>query len=144
MKLLIFLSFVSFHCFAQESEPQFGLYFGNDFKDDSVSILVNGVTIAKNIKLRSTAISPQNLIIIQDKSGLNVRPHWAKKRVFKKLPIKDSNLSLCIQMNGKWSNFKFDLRKGKYLFVGYWYFSLGWSIYKVLTINQKISGPIMM
>lgn len=146
MKVFFFFlcSFISFKCIAQDCEPEFGIYFGNDFKFDSVSILVNGITIAKNIQLRSTAISPTNLIIIQDKSGLYVRPHWDKRKVLKRIPIKNSTLILSIQMNNSWQGFKFDLKKGKYLFAEYTYFKIGWSIHKILIITQEMQGPILM
>lgn len=65
MKLAVITFFVFRFslCFAQEKRLEFAIYFGNNFNNDSVTIIANRVSIAKNIKLKETMISPQNLII---------------------------------------------------------------------------------
>jgi len=144
MQFLFLLLFFSTNCSGQESDVDFAVYFGNDFENDSVTIIANGNLLAKNIKLRATMISPQNLIIIQDKHGLTVIPYRQNKQVQKKNQIKDSILQLRVAMNNTWKNFSFDLKKGRFLYPEYKFLRIGWSTYRVLIIPQSKQGPIML
>lgn len=87
MKILLLLFFLqtAFSCCAQKNETTFEIYFGNDFINDSVTIIANGIVIAENIKLRPTMISPRNLIITQDRNNITVWP----------LPINVSGTGRC-------------------------------------------------
>lgn len=141
---LLFSLHVSFNSFAQNSEPEYAIYFGNNFRNDSVTITVNGIRIAQNIKLKSTMIDPQNLTIIQDARGITVTPHYEQKQTFKNIPIKNATLNLNMAMNNVVSGFRIDLREGKYLYPEYIFFRIGWSSVRVLTITQSQQGPLML
>jgi hypothetical protein len=146
MKFILFAFLVSFsvNCYAQKADGEFSIYFGNDFIDDSVTIIINGVQIANNIKLSATMIDPKNLIITQDKHSLSVWPHHREKQIFKKIPIKDSILNVNMQLNKVWKNFKFNLNQGRVFYPQYSILlTVGWTIFKVFTIRQSRSGPIM-
>jgi hypothetical protein len=144
MKILFFLFLfnASFHCFSQEIEPEFAVYFGNDFKNDSVTIFVNGIPIVQNIKLKPTMIDPKNLVIEQNRSGILVRPFYEKNQFFKRIQLKDSVLNLAIAMNNAWQIFKFDLKKGKHLYAEYKFIRIGWSGFRILTITQSNLAPL--
>lgn len=133
--LTIFLiAFLS--CFSQNRFPKFILAFGNDFNGDSVSIIINQIQVAKNIKLKPTVIDPQNLMIEQNNSALVVESHNQRKIKFNRIQIKDSILNLRVGMNNIWQTFNLDLRKGHALIAKYSYFKIGWSVKKFITIRQ--------
>ena len=138
MKKILVTSFliVSLSCVAQNKYPRFILAFGNDFDNDSVSIIINKIEVAKNVKLKPTMISPQNLWIEQNNSALVVMPHNQPKVKFNKIQLTDSLLLLKVGLNNIWYSFYLDLRKGKALIAKYSYFRVGWSIRKFLTIEQ--------
>jgi len=141
---LVFLLNTTFNCFAQEGKTEFAIYFGNDFTKDSVTILINGILVAKNIKLRATMISPQNLIITQDRHNMTVQPYYEPMQTLKKLPLKNSILNLKILINNVWRNFSFNLKEGKFLFPGYNFLEVGKSDVRVLTITQRKRGPLLL
>lgn len=131
------------NCLAQK-EPEFGLYFGNDFKSDSVTILINSIQIVKNIKLRERMIDPKNLMIEQNSQKLIVQPYGEPSQILKKIQINQSILSLDIYMNTSWRHFVIDLRKGKYLYAEYKFYRVGWSYFKILHIFQWTLPPLML
>ncbi|MGQ0739013.1 MAG: hypothetical protein ACT4OJ_08160, partial [Bacteroidota bacterium] len=129
-------------CIAQ-NEPEFGLYFGNDFKSDSVTIIINDIQVAKNIKLRDRMIDPENLMIEQTNKKLTVRPYGESVQLLKKVKIKQSILVLDIYMNTNYRHFVIDLKKGKYLYAEYKFFRVGWHSFKILQIFQWTLPPLM-
>jgi hypothetical protein len=133
---LIISLIASLNSFAQNKSPKFILAFGNDFDGDSVSIIINQIQVAKNIKLKPTMISPENLWIEQNSTALEVRPHNQPKLTLKKIKIKNSLLHLKIGMNNIWYDFNFDLRKGKSLIAKYSNLSVDGGTRKVLIIEQ--------
>ena len=95
------------------------MYFGNDFDNDSVKLILNDVTIVKGIMLKNTMISPRSLIIYQDKKNLFVKPYYSQSFTLTKLNIKNKILKIDISINNVWSHFILDLKNGKYLIVEY-------------------------
>lgn len=140
--LLLFLLFNSLNCFAQESKIEFAIYFGNNFKNDYVTIFANGVLLAQNTRLIPTMIAPQSLIIEQDRSNLVVEPYYEQKRIIKKIPVKNSVLKLVVAINNMPRIFTVNLKEGKYLFVNYIFLRLGWRVITLATVNQNRLGPI--
>ena len=141
---LIFPLHIALNCFAQRSESEFGIFFGNDFDNDSVTVIVNGVVIAENVLLRATMISPQNLIIIQDRHQITIKPYSQPKQILKTVQIKNSILNLKIKMNNVWWDFRFDLKEGKILFPEFVIRRIGWSALKILTIRQSQQPALML
>jgi hypothetical protein len=141
---VLFLFLVSISCFSQQHKLDFAIYFGNDFRNDSVTIFANRVLIADNIKLSATNISPQNLIIIQEEDHLTVMPHHRPRQILKKVLIKNSMINLLIQMNNNWWSFKFDLKKGRFLYPEFEYLLVGWSTIRILVMSQDKQGPLML
>jgi len=129
--------------FAQQNGLEFAIYFGNDFNNDSVTIIANGVSIAKNIKLKETMISPQNLIIIQTGQNITVSPHYEQKQILDKIPIKNSILRLNISINNVWKTYRFNLKEGRFFYPKYKAVSDEESNATELLITQSKQGPIM-
>ena len=118
------------------------MYFGNDFDNDSVKLILNDVMIVKGIKLKNTAISPQGLIIYQDHKKLVVRPHFGPSITLSKLNLKSKVLKVDISINNVWSHFKLDLKNGKYLIVEYPFEQTRKN--DSLRIRQQNRGPLMV
>lgn len=140
---IFLLSLIFQNCIAQP-EPKYGLYFGNAFISDSVTVIINGVRVVKNLKLKRRMYDPKNLMIVQDDRRLMIMPFNGPLDTLKKIDIRTSLLILDICMNNIWRRFSIDLRKGKYLYAGYKYFRMGWSCFKVLEISQDTLPPIFI
>ncbi|HRX93689.1 MAG TPA: hypothetical protein P5158_06225, partial [Chitinophagaceae bacterium] len=121
----------------------FGLYFGNDFKNDSVTISIQGKLIAKNVQLKVRMFDPTNLMIEQDNKMLVVWPYGKSKIELKKVELRDSNLQLMISINNIWQNFHIDLNRGKFLYAHFFPFRLGWSGFKLFKIIQWDYPPLI-
>ncbi len=145
MKALItcLILHTSLLCRGQENQTDFGLYFGNDFKNDSVTIIANNVLIARNIQLRETMYIPENLMIDQTGNKLTVRPKKGNHKVFHKINVHNSKLDLQIKMNNTDYSFSFDLRKGNFLYARYIVLRGGWSAIRMLVIEQN-SSPCLI
>jgi hypothetical protein len=128
---------------SQNRFPQFILAFGNDFHNDSVTIIMDQKTVTNNIQLRRTMIDPENLMVEQNKSSLEVRPYNQPTIKLSRISIIDSILPLKIQLNNIWYNFALDLRKGTALIAHYVYYRVGWSMIKLLRIRQT-EGILML
>lgn len=142
--IVSFFFFMSLNCSGQISQPEFGLYFGNDFKSDSVTIYINGVQVARNIELRNRMYDPMNLMIEQNRQNISVMPYNKPKQVSKKVGIKNSILILDIKMNTIWRSFRINLQTGKYLYAKYKYIRVGWCFFKILEIKQQKWGPFIL
>jgi len=128
---------------AQQTQPDFALYFGNDFANDSVTIFANGIQIAQNIRLKAVTYDPLNLVIKQYKSTMTIKPYLEKERIIKKVKSGNAQLNLDIILNNIRRSFYFDLNKGRSLFANYSELRIGWSCLRILRISQKIDGPII-
>ncbi len=143
MKLLFTtLSFLfTITCFAQTKSIRFAIYFGNDLYNDSATLILNSVTVAKNIKLEPAMMSPKSLIITQNSRTLLIEPYHGKSYTLPKLKIVKNILSVKISVNNVWKEFQFNLLKGKFLFVEL-PSNNGKKDYNHLKIRQSIRGPI--
>ena len=144
MKLLFtsFFVLITSLCFLQTKANTFEIFFGNDFDNDSTTLILNGITVVKNYKLKPTMISPKSLIITQNAKTLSIVPYYSKKYTLPRLKIANSILSIKISINNIWKEFKFDLRKGKFLFVELPIRNDGKSDFNQLFIRQSLNGPI--
>lgn len=143
IKIISLLLLVVQNCYAQE-ELDFGIYFGNDFKFDSVTLSINGILVVEKIQLRNRMYDPKNLMIEQNKRNLLVMPYYGPFDTLKKVLVKNSTLLLDITLNNIRRHFSFDLNKGRYLYANYKYFRVGWSYFKMLQINQERTAPLIL
>lgn len=145
MKLLFtILSFLfTITCFAQTKSIRFAIYFGNDLYNDSTTLILNGITVAKNIKLEPTMMSPKSLIITQNSKVLSIEPYSSKSYVLHKIKIIKNNLSIRISVNNVWKEFQFNLLKGKFFFVEL-PSNKGKKDYNQLKIRQSKRGPFYL
>ena len=141
LSLLLFNSIISF---AQKDKLEFGIYFGNDFHNDSVTIYINDVHIVKNIKLKRTMIAPQSLVITQQDKNLFIAPYYESKQTKNKILIQDSIINLRIALNNNWQNFRFNLSEGKFLYPEECFFRVGWYRFRILKIFQSKHKPQYM
>lgn len=145
MKFLFLISLLlSFNCLAQYKEPEYAIYFGNEFENDTVTVLVNNKLIAKDIRLKKTMIAPRSLIITQDSENITLEVGDEQKQKFGKEKIKNSKLSLRVSVNGVWRSFYFDLKKGKYLFPEIAFFNFWGKPIRLFTIFQSKQLPIFI
>lgn len=144
MKLLLTSAFVCIAnmCFSQSKAIDFKIFIGNDLNNDSATLVLNGITIVKNFKVKSTMISPQSLIITQNSKTLSVISCYSKKYVLSKIKIIKRLLSIKISVNTVWKEFKFDLRKGKFFFVELPISNDGKKNINQLFIRQSLKSPI--
>jgi hypothetical protein len=142
--LLNILSLISLCCISQYAEPEFGLYFGNEFNNDTVSIKANGIVIAEKIILKPTMYDPENLMIEQRKDFLVVASYGVSSQKIKKVPIENSILIFDVMINRFPRRFTVDLKKGKYIFARFVYIPIGWSTFKILIFEQQQFGPIIL
>jgi hypothetical protein len=142
--VLFFLLNQAIDCLGQNDKLVFGLYFGNDFSNDSVTIYINGRLVANRIQLRERMFSPENLMIEQDTRNIYIRPYNSPVQTLKKIAIARTNLKLEIKMNGIKRTFDMDLNKGKFLYARYKLQRLGRYGFKVLEITQESFSPIII
>lgn len=144
MKLLFtILSFLfATTCFSQTRSIIFKIFFGNDFYNDSTTLILNGITVAKNIKLIPTMISPQSLIITQNSKVLLIEPYHGKKYSLPKLKTGKNILSVKVSVNNVWKEFQFNLQKGKFFFAELPIRNDGKKDLNRFSIRQSINGPM--
>lgn len=142
--VLLFLLNQSMDCLGQNNKLSFGLYFGNDFKNDSVTIHINGRLVANNIELRERMYYPENLMIEQDARSIYIRPYNGPVQTIKKIRIDGTSIKLEIEMNGTKRIFDMDLSKGKFLYARYKLQRLGRYAVKLLDITQEDFSPIIL
>lgn len=142
--VLLFLLNQAIDCLGQNDKLVFGLYFGNDFKNDSVTIHINGRLIANCIQLRERMFVPENLMIEQDTRNIYIRPYNAPVQTLKKINIEGTNIKLEIKMNGIQRSFDLDLNKGKFLYASYKLQRLGRYRLKILEITQQNFAPLII
>lgn len=129
-------------CPAQKTVPEFAIYFGNEFADDTITIYANGIRIASAIPLQRTMQAPQSLVIIQDNASLSIAPYRQARQHLDKIPLRDSILKLDIILKDTGRSFRVDLRKGKYIFPEIHYIPAGWSGFRPPVIWQSRDEPI--
>ena len=146
MKLLFTtLSFLfTITCFAQTKSIRFEMFFGNDLSNDSTTLILNGVTVAKNIKLEPAMMSPKSLIITQNSKALLIEPYHGKSYTLPKLKIVKNILSVKIYVNNVWKEFRFNLIKGKFFFVELPIRNNGKKDFNQLIVRQSVKGPIYL
>ncbi len=141
---LIFSLFVSAICTSQNSKVDFGLYFGNDFENDSVIVYVNDRLSANNVQLRVRMYSPTNLMIEQNSSNIEVRPYKKPVQRHPRVEVKNSLLRITIHINTIVRSFNIDLNKGKYLYAEFQILPVGWGSVRFLKIDQIDIPPLII
>jgi hypothetical protein len=136
--------FATQSCISQTKLPVFKIFFDNSFDNDSTTVILNGVTVAKNLKLKNTMISPKSLIITQSTKKLTVQPYYGSTIVLPRLILENNILRINLSINNVWTQFKFDLKKGKYFFVErLWLFDKQ-KYSQLPTIRQSSRGPMYL
>ncbi len=87
---------------------------------------------------------PLNLVLTQYNSKLNIRRYHGTEQTLKSKTIKNSIVKFDIILNGLSHSFSFKLNKGKNFFAHYKPVDEGQASSKVLTIEQRTFGAIIM
>ena len=114
--IFIFLAGFPFSIFGQNKkfDFEFSLIFGACFSNDTIEINLNGVSVIKNTVIKTNVVGSANLSLTQ-KNKLTIKS-FENTQVVSKVPIKEF-LQVSVSVNGKWSEYKFSLKKGKILFA---------------------------
>jgi hypothetical protein len=121
MRVIITISIIIFCWFpsdSQQNEPplDFRIYFGNYFYGDTVAVKLQGITIVKNKVLKSATNGATGFTITQYKNKIEVSQGGQSLINLRKVPIQPY-LKVDIYFRGIWYSYKFDIKKGKVLFV---------------------------
>jgi hypothetical protein len=127
---------------AQEDDFDYSIAFAGCFENDKVALKLNGIVVMEPVRVTSNPVLGITKVgVFQDKEAA-----WFssgdKTQKLSPISVNDS-LSISVSLNGRWNDFKIDLRRGKTMLINACLEQIDGKNKRMVTVDQH-KGTVLL